>query len=168
MIKPAYSVSFLLSINIFVWQNVLYFLDAPLMFVYMYVTAATGLQPNCSKEINNNNKILPLQALMAPTRTAVPPIMYVPPVAIPIHCLRALCTIVKKNLHYFPKQNSPARPCFQAAVETIRQELFVVMHVAYFKGYVDPVLEFWHILEVGCVADVSEEYSVSLYWVKVI
>ena len=29
MIKPAYSVSFLLSTNIFVWQNVLYFLDAP-------------------------------------------------------------------------------------------------------------------------------------------
>ena len=29
MIKPAYSVSFLLSINIFVRQNVLYFLDAP-------------------------------------------------------------------------------------------------------------------------------------------
>ena len=29
MIKPAYSVSFLLSINIFVWKNVLYFLDAP-------------------------------------------------------------------------------------------------------------------------------------------
>ena len=29
MIKPAYSVSFLLSINIFVWQNVPYFLDAP-------------------------------------------------------------------------------------------------------------------------------------------
>ena len=29
MIKPAYSVSFLFSINIFVWQNVLYFLDAP-------------------------------------------------------------------------------------------------------------------------------------------
>ena len=29
MIKPAYSVSFLLSINIFVWQNVLYFLNAP-------------------------------------------------------------------------------------------------------------------------------------------
>ena len=27
--KAAYSVSFLLSINIFVWQNVLYFLDAP-------------------------------------------------------------------------------------------------------------------------------------------
>ena len=32
MIKPAYSVSFLLSINIFVWQNVLYFLDAPRTF----------------------------------------------------------------------------------------------------------------------------------------
>ena len=30
VIKPAYSVSFLFSINIFVWQNVLYFLDAPL------------------------------------------------------------------------------------------------------------------------------------------
>ena len=29
MIKPAYSFSFLLSINLFVWQNVLYFLDAP-------------------------------------------------------------------------------------------------------------------------------------------
>ena len=29
VIKPAYSVSFLLSINIFVWRNVLYFLDAP-------------------------------------------------------------------------------------------------------------------------------------------
>ena len=29
MIKSAYSVSFLLSMNIFVWQNVLYFLDAP-------------------------------------------------------------------------------------------------------------------------------------------
>ena len=29
MIKRAYSVSFLLSINIFEWQNVLYFLDAP-------------------------------------------------------------------------------------------------------------------------------------------
>ena len=31
IIKPAYSFSFLLSINIFVWQNVLYFLDAPRM-----------------------------------------------------------------------------------------------------------------------------------------
>ena len=29
MIKPAYSVSFLLSINIFVWQNVLYFPNDP-------------------------------------------------------------------------------------------------------------------------------------------
>ena len=29
VIKPAYSASFLLPINIFVWQNVLYFLDAP-------------------------------------------------------------------------------------------------------------------------------------------
>ena len=37
MIKPAYSVSFLLSINIFVWQNVLYFLDAPRIIVAMEV-----------------------------------------------------------------------------------------------------------------------------------
>ena len=29
MIKHAYSVSFVSSINIFVWQNVLYFLDVP-------------------------------------------------------------------------------------------------------------------------------------------
>jgi len=29
VIKPAYSVSFLLSINIFVWQNVLYFPNDP-------------------------------------------------------------------------------------------------------------------------------------------
>ena len=29
MIKPGYSVSFPLSINVFVWQTVLYFLDAP-------------------------------------------------------------------------------------------------------------------------------------------
>ena len=32
MIKPVYSFSFLLSINICVWQNVLYFLDAPRKF----------------------------------------------------------------------------------------------------------------------------------------
>ena len=36
MIKPAYSVSFLLSINIFVWQNVLYFLDAPPNLEFQY------------------------------------------------------------------------------------------------------------------------------------
>ena len=35
MIKPAYSVSFLLSINIFVWQNVLYFLDDPRISVLL-------------------------------------------------------------------------------------------------------------------------------------
>ena len=34
VIKPAYSVSFLLSINIFVWQNVLYFLDAPRRYLF--------------------------------------------------------------------------------------------------------------------------------------
>ena len=33
VIKPAYSVSFLLSITIFVWQNLLYFLDAPRILI---------------------------------------------------------------------------------------------------------------------------------------
>ena len=37
VIKPAYSVSFLLSINIFVWQNVLYFLDAPRILWTMFI-----------------------------------------------------------------------------------------------------------------------------------
>ena len=32
VIKPAYSVSFLLSINIFVWQNVLYFPNDPSIY----------------------------------------------------------------------------------------------------------------------------------------
>jgi len=32
VIKPAYSFSFLLTINIFQWQNVLYFLFAPRIF----------------------------------------------------------------------------------------------------------------------------------------
>ena len=35
--KPAYSSSFLLSINIFVWQNVLYFIDAPSIYVYLRI-----------------------------------------------------------------------------------------------------------------------------------
>ena len=34
VIKRSYSFSFLLSINIFVWQNVLYFLDAPRTYIY--------------------------------------------------------------------------------------------------------------------------------------
>ena len=37
MIKPAYSVSFLLSINIFVWQNVLYVPNVPLIIVVFSV-----------------------------------------------------------------------------------------------------------------------------------
>ena len=60
VIKPAYSVSFLLSINIFLWQNVLYFLDAPRTFtlsccrqlrsstlvaVWLYPTATDGQSP---------------------------------------------------------------------------------------------------------------------------
>ena len=36
VIKPAYSFSFLLSINIFLWQTVLYFLDAPRMKDFWY------------------------------------------------------------------------------------------------------------------------------------
>ena len=38
MIKLAYSVSFLLSINIVVWQNVLYFLDAPHTINFVFVS----------------------------------------------------------------------------------------------------------------------------------
>jgi hypothetical protein len=45
---------------------------------------------------------------------------------------------------------------------------FVVMHVTYFPGYADHPLEFWQILEVGCDADVSEEYSGAICWVVVI
>ena len=37
MIKPAYSVSFLLSINIFVWKNVLYFPNDPHTYIRMYM-----------------------------------------------------------------------------------------------------------------------------------
>ena len=37
VIKPAYSVSFLLSINMFVWQNVLYFLDVPRSLRYSWI-----------------------------------------------------------------------------------------------------------------------------------
>ena len=38
MIKPAYSVSFLLSINIFVLQNVLYFPNDPRTFKFPSIT----------------------------------------------------------------------------------------------------------------------------------
>ena len=38
VIKPAYSVSFLLSINIFVWQNVLYFPNEPRTNKYCWTT----------------------------------------------------------------------------------------------------------------------------------
>ena len=44
MIKPAYSVSFLLSINIFVWLNVLYFLDAPRTCVAFEVLITSSLK----------------------------------------------------------------------------------------------------------------------------
>ena len=53
MIKPAYSFSFLLSINIFVCQNVLYFLDAPrtyekvhLVGLYIQLFTMHGLYNN--------------------------------------------------------------------------------------------------------------------------
>ena len=50
MIKPAYSVSFLLSLNIFVWQNVLYFLDAPRIFntIFVYVLVVKSFRKNRS------------------------------------------------------------------------------------------------------------------------
>ena len=38
VIKPTYSVSFLLSINIFVWQNVLYFLDDPRIYAIICIS----------------------------------------------------------------------------------------------------------------------------------
>ena len=44
MIKPAYSVSFLLSINIFVWQNVLYLIDAPRIIVTVSFLDITAVQ----------------------------------------------------------------------------------------------------------------------------
>ena len=48
MIKPAYSFSFLLSINIFVWQNVLYFLDAPRKLLYGYKLYTCRMRILCS------------------------------------------------------------------------------------------------------------------------
>jgi len=52
VIKPAYSVSLLLSVNIFVWQNVLYFLNDPRTFtshfykglkiLYRHLSSSTG------------------------------------------------------------------------------------------------------------------------------
>ena len=55
MIKPAYSVSFLLSINIFVWQNVRYFLDAPRIYIDLFTlgnTAFTLLQQSLPPSSN--------------------------------------------------------------------------------------------------------------------
>ena len=47
MIKPAYSFSFLFSTNIFVWQNVLYFLDAPrILLLYYTLLGFRGLIRN--------------------------------------------------------------------------------------------------------------------------
>ena len=37
MIKPAYPLSYLLSINIFVWRNVLYFPNDLLIYIYIYI-----------------------------------------------------------------------------------------------------------------------------------
>ena len=51
MIKPAYSVSFLLSINIFVGQNVLYFLDAP----HNNLLTAIGLLLGGSSSVHAHN-----------------------------------------------------------------------------------------------------------------
>jgi len=42
VIKPAYSVSFLLSINIFVWQNVLYFPNAFRTLAWQHETEKTS------------------------------------------------------------------------------------------------------------------------------
>ena len=45
VIKPAYSFSFLLSINIFVWQNVLYFLDAPRTYSSVHTVSCSIRAP---------------------------------------------------------------------------------------------------------------------------
>ena len=47
MIKPAYSVSFLLSINIFVCQNVLYFPNDPPSFADLIVYFCNNLVTRC-------------------------------------------------------------------------------------------------------------------------
>jgi hypothetical protein len=44
VIKPAYSVSFLLSINIFAWQNVLYFPNDSR--IYTLLLASNGVVPS--------------------------------------------------------------------------------------------------------------------------
>ena len=49
VIKPAYSFSFLLSINIFVWQNVLYFLDAPQVSNHKYSLISNYINFICVK-----------------------------------------------------------------------------------------------------------------------
>ena len=48
VIKPAYSFSFLLSINIFVWQNVLYFLDAPCTIYLLFLTSRNPIRVDSS------------------------------------------------------------------------------------------------------------------------
>ena len=51
MIKPAYSVSFLLSINIVVWQNVLYFLDAPRILVRLMLVMQINITVCCTEQL---------------------------------------------------------------------------------------------------------------------
>jgi hypothetical protein len=71
------------------------------------------------------------------------------------------------NIDYFLQTELASWSLHSVRCLTTKQELFVVMHVTYFPSYVDPVLEFWYILEVGCIADVSEQYSCSIYCVEV-
>jgi len=71
------------------------------------------------------------------------------------------------NLDYFLQTELTSWSLHSGRWLTTKQELFVGMHVTNFPSYVDPILEFWYILEVGCVADVSEEYSGSIYCVEV-
>ena len=49
VIKPAYSVSFLLSINIFVWRNVLYFPNDLRIITYKYSILTYSMQQNPSE-----------------------------------------------------------------------------------------------------------------------
>ena len=64
MIKPAYSLSFLLSINIFVWQNDLYFPNDPHMYMCMCVCVCVCVvRPQRVKRLLNSGTLNVTQRL---------------------------------------------------------------------------------------------------------
>ena len=67
MIKPAYSVSFVLSINIFIWQHVLYFpndgriiYDDPYLSAYMCILSYTSFALNAVAQLVEALRCKPL------------------------------------------------------------------------------------------------------------